>query len=149
MDGKTILATATEINLKLIPVYEFEQRELVVINKGTNSFIFDPTFTAAGSHDGDADADTLTDSGESWTIGQLVGRTLNNTPDGSSGIITDNTATTVTAILTGGTSNDWQIGEAYTITPVGLNQAIAQNQRATFVYDGEGWIIANLYDSTP
>ena len=125
--------------------------ELILVNTAdaAETLTFDPTFTAAGNHDAAASDTIMTDSGDSWTIGQLVGRTINNTPDGSSRVSTANTATTVTAILTGGTSNDWQNGEAYTITPAGLNQAVGQDQRATFVYDGEGWDIVNLYDKTP
>ena len=125
--------------------------EIILINTAdaAENLIFDPTFTAAGTHDAAAHDTIMTDSGESWVVGQLVGRTINNTPDGSSGVITANTATTVTAVLSGGTSNDWQNGEAYTITPVGLNQTVGQDQRATFVYDGEGWDIVNLYDKTP
>jgi len=149
MDGGTLKITATEAALTLTPVFEWETRELKVINAGTNSFTFDPTFTAAGAHDGAAEADALTHSLGGWTVGQLVGRTVNNTADSSSGVITDNTETTVSAILSGGTNNYWSIGDNYTITPAGLNQAVGQDQRATFVYDGEGWDIVNLYDKTP
>ena len=136
----------------VIPIYDFPtffKLELSNTADAAEILTFDPTFTSVGNHDGDADAAALTDSGESWVVGQLVGRTVNNTPDGSSGVIVANTATTVTAILSGGTSNDWQPGEAYTITPVGLNQAVGQDQRATFAYDGEGWDITNFYDKTP
>jgi hypothetical protein len=65
--------------------------------------------------------------------------TVNNTTDGSSGVITANTETTVTAVLSGGTENDWDNGDSYTITPTGLDQDIAQGEKKTFVYDGEGW----------
>ena len=149
MDGGTFKITATEAALNLIPAFEFETRELKVINAGTNSFTFDPTFTAAGAHDGAAEADALTHSLGGWTVGQLVGRTVNNTADSSSGVITDNTETTVSAILSGGTNNYWSIGDTFTITPAGLNQAVGEDQTATFVYDGEGWDITNLYDKSP
>lgn len=68
-----------------------------------------------GTHDGAADASTLTDSGESWTTDQFVDYTIYNVTDGSSGIITANTATTITATLAGGTDDDWDIGDAYVI----------------------------------
>ena len=100
---------------------------------------FDPLFTSSGAHDGTANADTLTDSGESWVTGQLVGRTVNNITDGSSGVITANTATTITAVLSGGTNNTWTAGDSFTITPVGSNQDITQGNSQLFVYDGEGW----------
>lgn len=68
-----------------------------------------------GTHDGAADAAILTDSGESWTTDQFVDYTIYNVTDGSSGIITANTATTITATLAGGTDDDWDIGDAYVI----------------------------------
>ena len=69
----------------------------------------------AGAHDGGNDEAALTDSGESWPTDSLVGATIANTTDGSSGTITANTGTTVTATLSGGTDNNWDTGDAYTI----------------------------------
>jgi len=125
--------------------------EVKIINDAdaAEALTFDPTFTAVGTHDGLAEADTLTYSLGGWSVGQLVGRTVNNTADSSSGVITANTATTVSAILSGGTNNYWSIGDTFTITPAGLNQAVGEDQTATFVYDGEGWDIINLYDKSP
>ena len=68
-----------------------------------------------GSHDGAGDASVLTDSGESWTTDEWVGYTIYNTTDGSQGLITANTATTITATLYGGTENDWDVSDAYLI----------------------------------
>lgn len=131
-----------------VPVNIFASgHEVNIVNTAdaAETLTFDPLFTSSGAHDGAANAAILTDSGEAWVVSQLVGKTINNTTDGSSGVITANNATTVTATLAGGTDNDWDVSDAYTITPVGLNQAIAQNQRATFVYNGSGWDIINLY----
>lgn len=59
---------------------------------------------------------TLSDSTASFaTDGTLIGQTINNTTDGSSGTITAVTATTITATLSGGTNNTWTSGDAYTI----------------------------------
>ena len=69
----------------------------------------------AGQHDGANDASVLTDSGESWTTDEHVGYTIYNITDGSSGIITANTATTITATLHGGTDNDWDLNDDYKI----------------------------------
>jgi len=149
--GKHLILDPGGTDRNVYPAHDFDPfYEVTVTNKADadETLTFDPTFTSVGSHDGSNGALILTDSSEAWADGQLVGRTLTNTPDGSSGIITTNTVDTVTANLSGGTSNDWQIGEAYTITPVGLNQTVGQNQRATFVYDGEGWDIINLYTKT-
>jgi hypothetical protein len=69
-----------------------------------------------GTHTGADNQATLTDSTKSWTVDELVGKTINNTTDGSTATITANTATTVTATLGGGAENDWDTGDAYTIT---------------------------------
>lgn len=70
-----------------------------------------------GFHDGgDNQAVILTDSTQAWTIDALIGLQVFNTTDGSSGIITDNTATTVTvAALAGGTDNDWDDDDRFEI----------------------------------
>ena len=70
----------------------------------------------SGSHDGADNASILTDSSKSWTTNMLVGLTLSNGTDGSSGAIAANTATTITATLSGGTENDWDDGDTYSIT---------------------------------
>lgn len=77
-------------------------------------------YSIGGTHTGAADASVLTDSTKSWTTDELVGYTIYNTTDGSFGIITANTATTVTATLYGGTENDWDNADAYKIGK-GLN----------------------------
>lgn len=68
-----------------------------------------------GAHDGANDAAVLTDSGESWTTDEWVDYTIYNTTDGSQGVITANTATTITATLFGGTDDDWDTGDTYEI----------------------------------
>lgn len=71
--------------------------------------------SSSGTHDGSANAATLTDSGESWQTNQFIGGIIINQTDGSSGVITANTATTITATLSGGTDNDWDVGDTYKI----------------------------------
>jgi len=68
-----------------------------------------------GEHDGGDDAAVLTDSGRDWKTNELVGFTIYNKTDGSSGTILSNTSTTVTATETGGTGNDWDDGDEYII----------------------------------
>ena len=67
-------------------------------------------------HDGLANAAALTDASAAMTVDefvtQIVTFTIHNITDTSSGTITDNTATVVTATLAGGTDNDWDIGDA-------------------------------------
>jgi len=62
----------------------------------------------------------LTDTGAAWVVNSLVGKVLKNTTDGSWGLITANTATTITATLAGGTLDTWASGDAYLIGS-GLN----------------------------
>jgi hypothetical protein len=78
-------------------------------NDGTTGTVF------SGTHDGAADAAVLTDTGQSWAVDSLIGLTLNNTTDGSTTTITSNTATTATGVLSGGSENDWDVSDAYTI----------------------------------
>lgn len=68
-----------------------------------------------GSHDGADGAAVLTDSGKTWTTNEYVNYTIRNTTDGSSGTITANTGTTVTATLAGGQDNDWDTDDKYVI----------------------------------
>jgi hypothetical protein len=73
------------------------------------------TDSGVGSDDTSANAAFMTDSGEAFTTNEFVGWTIYNITDGSSGVITANTATTVTATLSGGTDNDWDSGDKYVI----------------------------------
>jgi hypothetical protein len=77
-----------------------------------------------GTHDGASNVATLSDSGESWTADQYIGWTVTNVTDGSSGTITDNDSTTITATLSGGTDDDWDAGDAYTIDPPSVTLTI-------------------------
>lgn len=69
-----------------------------------------------GKHDGLANASVLTDTTKSFTVNEFVGQSIFNVTDGSSGTITANTATTITATLVGGTDDDWDINDAYVIS---------------------------------
>ncbi len=90
-----------------------------VKNAGLN-----PPTTSTGSHDGSDDASILEDSTATWTPGALVGQWVHNygdrdtdyNPARSYGQITANTATTVTAPLSGGVDNNWDTGDSYIIT---------------------------------
>lgn len=79
----------------------------------------------AGTHTGALNASVLTDSTLGATTNEFVGYTIKNITDGSQGIITANTATTVTAALYGGTDNDWDTGDVHHIA-VPLNGDSAQ-----------------------
>ena len=113
--------------------------KITIVNTAdaAETLTFDPLFDSSGIADNTSNL--LTDISNTWIVGQLVGRTINNTTDGSSGIITGNGASTVTTFLSGGTNNTWVANDNYTITPVGSNQDITQGNSQEFVYDGEGW----------
>lgn len=82
---------------------------------GTDGISFRVLAEHTGTHTGSNNAATLTYSSGTWTTNALVGLLIENTTDGSTGTITANTATTVTATLSGGTDNDWDTGDAFKI----------------------------------
>lgn len=70
-----------------------------------------------GTHTAGTSTTVMTDSAAVFSIDELVGKTIYNITDGSSGVVTANTATTVTvSSLTGGTDNDWDTSDAYEIS---------------------------------
>jgi len=68
-----------------------------------------------GKHTGSDAAAALTDGAANWETDELVGETIRNKTDGSTGTVTANTATTVTATLSGGTNNDWDEDDEYIV----------------------------------
>ncbi|MCK4548115.1 MAG: right-handed parallel beta-helix repeat-containing protein, partial [Candidatus Eisenbacteria sp.] len=81
---------------------------------GTTSDTF-TQYADWGSHSGGDNVAVLTDGTKAWTPGAFVGFTVLNLTDGSSGTVTANDATTVTAALSGGTDDDWDTGDEYDI----------------------------------
>ena len=98
------------------------------INPGYGLFQFSSDRTAAnvlladysGTHTDGNHSTIMTDSAAGFPVDALIGATINNyTDNGSSGVITDNDATTVTvSSLSGGSSNIWQTSDVYTITNI-------------------------------
>lgn len=70
--------------------------------------------TLTGTHTGANNASALTDSGASFTS-DLIGCLITNDTDGSWGIVRNQTATTITTTLSGGTDNDFDTSDAYTV----------------------------------
>ncbi len=69
-----------------------------------------------GTHDGANNQAVLNDADATFRkISSIVGWTVFNLTDGSSGTITAHTPTQITATLTGGTDNDWDTGDQYHI----------------------------------
>ena len=93
--------------------------------------------------------DVLTDTNASWVADALIGATITNVTDRSSGTITDNTTTTITTTLSGGSDNSFDSSDAYTITnfPTTGARYIALGQSSSaaqvFIYskqaNGSGW----------
>ncbi|MBE3114304.1 MAG: hypothetical protein IMZ59_02160 [Actinobacteria bacterium] len=79
-------------------------------NKYTN---ITQTQGVTGIHNGSDSSSILTDTNANWVVNELIGITINNLTDGSNGIITANTSTTITAILTDGVDNDWDTNDEY------------------------------------
>lgn len=74
------------------------------------------------THTGGTNAVVMTDSTQAFTVDALIGYTIVNDTDGSSGVITDNDLTTVTvASLSGGGDNQWESGDTYTLTDIPSN----------------------------
>jgi len=95
--------------------YEYNRRHYVV----PTTFEEFPTIkivkALSGMHDGGDGEATLSVSGASFPVDGLIGYTVYNTTDGSSGTVTDNDATTVTATLSGGTDNDWDDDDEFIV----------------------------------
>ena len=113
----------------------------------------DLTGTATSS-DSTVGSDVLTDSAATWTASALIGATVKNTTDGSSGAITANTDTTVTvggelADYSGSGDESFDNNDAYTITDfpsTGANYialADADTSGDIYIYskqaNGSGW----------
>ena len=82
-------------------------------------------YYATGTHTGGAHSTILTDSTKTWVVNGLIGATLHNTKDVSSGIITSNTANTATVTaLTEGTDNRWEVGDTYRVQELDTNPPI-------------------------
>ena len=100
----------------------------------------DPTFyshsQSSGTHTAGTSSTTLTDNTKTWTATNLVGAVLDNDTTGASGVVTANTATTMTVTLTGGSRQDWQNGDEYS-----FNAAKMKGQATIFqhnMYNGGG-----------
>lgn len=72
---------------------------------------------AEGTHDGSNNVAIMTDGGESFGTSNYVGMTIYNNTDGSSCTITANTGTTITCTLSGGTDNDWDTNDTWSVAP--------------------------------
>lgn len=85
---------------------------------GTNSFDLNYGVTyASGTHTGAAGSQVLTDSTASWTVNQWLGYSIKDVTTGKNGLVSANTATTLTCIAPVTASNRpvWGAGDTYNI----------------------------------
>ena len=101
--------------------------------------------TVTGTHNGGADTDRLFDSTAAFVTDRVaVGDTLKNVTDGSSCTITAVLATTITCTLSGGTDNDWDVGDAYEIADPAYDSAPSSMIDAITYLDGYLYVADNF-----
>jgi hypothetical protein len=96
--GENLQTTGQKVHKSTTPIH--------ILRKNTN---------VNGTHTGANDAAVLTDSTGAWVTNELIGLTITNITDGSTATITANTSTTITGTLGGGTEDDWDTGDVYSI----------------------------------
>lgn len=119
----TLATTAVDENIVLVSDLRRFENTLVV---------------ATGVDDGAGNAAFLTDSvGDFINKGVQVGDTVNNTTDGSSATITAVTATVISGTLSGGTGDDWDVSDEYTIDKTLTHQSsrATEIRRVSFICD--------------
>lgn len=120
-----------------------------------------PLAVGAGTHTEAVHATVMTNAIANFIPNELVGYTIHNVTDGSSGTIIANTATTVTvAALTGGTTNQWNTNDVYSIgahlvdaetnldmpytLPEGYTMSLMQDSFG-FKEDSEVWVLIDTF----
>jgi len=89
-------------------------------------------YNVKGTDDTSTAAAFLTDSTASWTTDEWAGFFIKNTTDGSVAKIISNTGTTITGTLYGGTNDNWDSGDGYSIVQ-GLNFSTASGYSHQFI----------------
>lgn len=130
-----ILQTYTNYQVTSVTLKNDGDKLMVSVGlKGVN-FNYDQG-EVTGAHDGLDNASALTDtSANFYNAGVRVGDTVYNDEDGSSGTITAVGKTTIAATLSGGTDNDWDIGDAYSINT--YEAPTAKTDSPALYYDSE------------
>src|SRR3990172_1439153 len=103
----------------VVPQFNSFSDRWIMVNGVDSNYVRESVASAVehGYHTAVTSPTVMTDSNKTtWVASQWVGATIVNVTDGSSGTITANTTTTVTATLTGGTDNDWDTNDVYKIT---------------------------------
>jgi len=114
--GANLIEVPSSLTLTVEATYDAAATQGIKIHVRTSL-----TDRVVGTHSGADGAAALTDAEAHFVVNELVGLTIKNLTDGSSGLITGNTGTGVTATLVGGTDNDWDSGDAYIIEGAGYD----------------------------
>jgi hypothetical protein len=83
--------------------------------------------TIAGTHTGSSGAAVLTDTTKAWAVNALAGKVITNSTDGSTATIVSNTEQTITGTLSGGTDDDWDAADVYSIADAPPTNIIQDN----------------------
>lgn len=117
---KNTVGTNPEAGIDIEPNNNLEELKDILVkaartedNTGVGVTVGIRNLIGAETHDGSNNASVLTDSTAEWEVNEFIGRVIINKTDGSRGKITANTATTVTATLSGGTGDDWDTSDVY------------------------------------
>lgn len=107
-----------------------------------------------GLHDGTGNSASLIDTTVNFvTEGIAVGMMAHNTTDGSSGQITaisttTNTNDTLAMTLSGGTQNDWDVGDSYVISAGEYGEIITADSEDMIIFSGALGGINNVNATT-
>ena len=92
----------------------------------------------SGVHSGADNAAALTQAAAGWTTNELIGKYIFNETDGSLAPITANTATVVTGTLDGGTGDEYDIGDAWSLWEVMATVTAIANPQPTYTEAEDG-----------
>ncbi|KKK47257.1 hypothetical protein LCGC14_3157030, partial [marine sediment metagenome] len=91
----------------------------------------------SGTHDGASNNADLIDTGRDLTtLGIKIGDIAKNVTDGSEGVITAIVGDTITATLSGGTDNDWDVSDVYEILDGATLDIIARSLEISIATGG-------------
>lgn len=130
--GGSIIQTDGDVIYDGLQVIANQGMDLQIVQNGaviSNDFW---NYNVKGTHTGSNNVSVLADSGATWTTDQWAGYFIKNTTDGSWAKVVSNTTNTITGTLYGGTDNDWDTSDAYSIVQ-GLNNSAASGYSHQFM----------------
>ena len=136
----SVLGTTAFTDLECAYKYKYDDAGIDCWARGTGPETYcesyDVVYDPYGTHTSGTHATIMTDSAAAFKTDALIGQVIYNTTDGSSGIVTDNDATTVTvAALAGGGDDQWDTADTYTIEDALLDVYMPKD--AYRIYEGQ------------